>query len=457
MRICYETLTKQVRKMALRSDDLSEGQVIKLFLDEIEDRQRRKAKKSSSQNYNYWTYYISYNGRLARVPNSPRNPIGERLKRKKELYYDDFGVLRADEEIPQGQFVKHRALIEELDPKENWSQYVRNMLEKTLDGGFQCSMTIDRQFDVAYEPRYHDDFCLEGDLVTGESCMSGDSEEAQQFYGGIDGCYVCRFENNDGEQVGRCIMYDNGRIRHFIRIYAKREYARCALRLLRKEMRDGDVFGRSECISLDLPTNWEDDTPTMYLDGDSYGVRQDDDGSYRVTDDYQCDLKYTGNISLASAYEECDYVKCDNCGIWTTNIEVNVDGYNYCCCECAEADGYRYCDNCEEWCKEDNMYELPDGSMVCCESCAESMGYYRCQHCDEWHTEEEMIDTPYGYMCSEDCCVKAGLSKCDQCGEWFKITRRVLDGENQDKYLCENCASENGLELVYKTRGENND
>ena len=160
---------------------------------------------------------------------------------------------------------------------------------------------------------------------------------------------------------------------------------------------------------------------------------------------------------MSSAYEESDYTKCDNCGMWVTNADVSIDGYNYCCCECAEADGYRYCDNCEEWCKEDDMYELPDGSRVCCTSCAESMGYYRCQHCDEWHTEEEMIDTPYGYMCSEDCCVKAGLSKCDQCGEWFKVTRRVIDGENQNKYLCENCASENGLELVYKTRGESND
>lgn len=455
----YEFL-KAIRKKGLTEGRLPEEVAVKFFMDELSDRQRRKAKKNSSQRYDFWTYYVSYNGRLARVTNSPKNPVGERLKLKHKLNYDKYGILRADDEITVGQFVKHRALIDELDPTQKWDRDLVADLEKYFDGGFNCKMIIDRDFATAYEPDYHDDFCLEGDLVTGESCMSGDDRAAQEFYGGIDGCYVCRFENNDGEQVGRCIMYKNDRgQRHFIRIYAKRDYAHCALRLLRKEMTEDDVFGRDESISLYLRTNWDGSTQTMYLDGENYGVTQEDDALYVVNDDYMSNLKYTGNISLRSAMEEDDYYECNECGrFFNRSDAIQDEDDNYYCCEsCAQSAGLFYCDSCGKWTSE--TIELPDGSSVCSSDCAYDMGYKQCEWCGEWFYFEDGdgIETKdYCVYCSEDCARQAGYTQCVDCERWYK-KNKLYEDQNGDLHCFDCVEHSDNMTLCVKIKEETND
>ena len=424
---------------------------VRCFMEELEYRQKRGVKKRSVNHYQDWLYYIAYNGRLARVPNTAKNPLGKKLIKSNTLYYDDYGLLRADDVIPQGTIVKHRALMEELDPAHKWYLGVRDAIEKYLDGGKECTMTIDRDFETAYNPEYHDDFCLEGDLVTGCSCMSSQGEYAQEFYGGIDGCYVCRFEDEDGNQVGRCIMYEYNGQRHFIRIYAVRDYARCALRLLRKEMRENDLFGRSKRIeNMCLSTNWTDSTHTMYLDGEYYGVNIAEGTVVDTqTRNYDVDFKTTGNEELSEYYDDYGFRYCEYCGCWFNEEDgVRDDDYNWYCCEdCAENAGCRKCEYCGEWHSDTSEgYETPEGTWYCCKRCLTSADYIICEHCGEVHYYEDAFEVNSIWYCDEDCAKADGWQQCDKCGDWHKD---LIKNMNTGQYLCEDCAENEGLKLAY--------
>ena len=437
--------------------------LVRAFMRELEYREKRKCKKGDSQGYNGWLYYISKNNRLARVPNNARKRIGDKLIKKKLLFLDEYGLLRAKDEISvktvgyDGIYVKHRSLIDELS-RGNWSDRVIERISEYLDGTLDCTMVIDKAFDVAYEPEYDDDFCLEGDLVTGQSCMSEYPSEAQEFYGGIDDCYVCRFENGKGDQVGRCIMYKYGDIRHFIRIYAKRDYARCALRLLRQEMNEQDLFGRSEYIpDLRLRTNWDTDTPCMYLDGNSYGIAWDD--GFYITTNGISDLKHTGCDSLKDVLEEDDCWSCDHCGSWYGDRDnhICVDGYCYCCEDCAESEGYRQCDHCGEWKLEEDMYST-DGNYYCCEDCAESEGYVFCNCCHELIKGDDYIQIDYHKFCSEDCAHVNGYDKCEYCGQWHRSWELKPNFTDDNKKMCSSCATEKHLVEGYGVKkGQENE
>ena len=78
---------------------------VRCFMEELEYRQKRGVKKRSVNHYQDWLYYIAYNGRLARVPNTAKNPLGKKLIKSNTMYYDDYGLLRADDIIPQGTIV----------------------------------------------------------------------------------------------------------------------------------------------------------------------------------------------------------------------------------------------------------------------------------------------------------------------------------------------------------------
>lgn len=449
-------LLRMIRKKMLRAelDYYRDEILVRAFFDELNDRQKRGVKKRSTNHYSDWLWYVSYDGRLARVPNTNKNPLGIKLLKRKTIEIDSFGILRSKEIIPQGSYPKIRRLVEELDPTHKWSQSVVDKICNYLDGGLECTMTIDRKFDKAYAPDYHEDFCLEGDLVTGQSCMSGCDWQAQEFYGGIDGCYVARFENADGEQVGRCLMYEYNGQRHFIRIYAKRDYARCALRLLRQEMRENDLFGRSEYISgLELKTNWDiDETHTMYLDGEYYGW---DFSSNCVSSNYTFDMKTTGNERLQDYLYECDYRQCPECGEWHDKDDmVRVDDEWFCDDDCAEKYGYVRCEECDELFWHENGIELPDGRVVCSSSCAREAGYVKCQECGKWIDPDEALYVDYDYYCNEECVENAGYDKCSVCGEWYRNMRSNPEGEK----ICTSCAENEGYELKWNKKTEaNND
>lgn len=430
--------------------------LVRCFFDELKWRQKRNVKRKSTNHYQDWLYYIAYDGRLARVINTAKNPQGTRLLREKTIYKDGYGLLRAEKEIPQGQFVKTRPLLAELDPNNRWDEDLKEDIATYLDGGKQCYMTIDHDFESAYMPDYDEDFCLEGDLVSCYSCMSGQGDYAQEFYGGIDGCSVVRFENDDGEQVGRCIMYEYNGIRHFIRIYAYRDYARCALRLLRAEMKEGDLFGRDEAIpDMRLHTNWSSDTHTMYLDGGEYAVNINDNTVVNRRDrHWDLDFKDTGNDELSEYYDDCGYDCCCYCGEWFRKDDgVWANDCVYCCEDCAESDGNHRCEHCGEW--QDGRhegYEI-DGCWYCSLECAEEEGWRRCNECGEWIGDnEDYLEIDGEIYCNEHCAEKYGYVKCSKCGEYVMNPHTNTRGEP----LCVDCAMEYGYELrYYKPRKTN--
>ena len=426
--------------------DASDEEIAAAFLRELERRQKRNVKKGDSQGYDGWLYYISKNNRLAKVPNNARKRTGDILIKKGVLRYDKYGALRATEQISNGTFIKHRSLIEEISRGKDWNYRPVDRLNDYFDGTLECTMTIDRAFDIAYEPEYEDDFCLEGDLVTGQSCMSGYGDYAQQFYGGIDNCYVCRFENGIGDQVGRCIMYKQGDVRHFIRLYAKRDYARYALKLLKEEMHENDLFGRKYCIpDLWLHTNWDEDTPCLYLDGNEYGVVEDGNEFYVTTGSVLSDLKHTGCDSLKENLEEDDCWQCEHCGSWHNSGDcIEIDDYCYCCSECAEADGYRQCDECGEWKNELDMFTV-DGYYYCSTNCAAEAGYKFCEYCRELIEDENPLQIGDHFYCSEEHAQEAGWGKCEYCGDWMRRYLLKPNFADDNKLICASCANENDL------------
>jgi hypothetical protein len=444
-----DELLKIAREVVLKNAiDVSEEVKVRCFFDELKYRQKRKVKKTSTNHYQDWLYYIAYDGRLARVINTAKNPQGMRLLKQKTIEKDGYGLLRADEEITIGQYVKTRPLLKELDPYDKWDYDVKEEIARYLDGGHECTMIIDRNFEIAYEPDYDDDFCIDGDLVTGQSCMSGQGEYAQEFYGGIHGCYVCRFENKEGEQVGRCIMYEYEGVRHFIRIYAYRDYARCALRLLRKEMRECDLFGRQEAIpNMCLSTDWDTSTHTMYLDGNKYAVDINKMSVVnRYDKHYDLDFKTTGNDEFSDYFEEEDFVACEQCGEWVNEDDcLSIGGYRYCSEDCAREAGCVECAYCGNWHSTDSGgYYAPNGDWYCEEDCLRAAGYYLCENCGAIVSEDECFKIGWHTFCNEDCARSEGWVKCADCGEWFNDLNKNI---NTGELLCANCAGKRGLKL----------
>jgi len=444
-----DDLLKQLRLSVFTGERrVSEDILVRCFFDEIEGREKRKVKKRSTNHYGDFLWYVSYDGRLARVPNTNKNPLGKRLLKEHIIYTDENGIRRGTREIREGQYPRIRPLLDELDRANRWANSIKLKICEYLDGGLQCSMIIDRDFKTAYEPRYSEDFCLEGDLVTGQSCMSGNGQMAEEFYGGIDGCYVCRFEDSDGDQVGRCIMYKYKDQRHFIRVYAKRDYAKCALRLIREEMTDNDIIGRSECIEdMCLHTNWSDDVQVMYLDGNEYGF---DPMDWTVGTDYRVDMKTTGEDELSEYLWENGYARCQNCGEYCDRDDMIGVGGDYFCCEDCIADyGCKRCDHCGEWISPSCGYETPDGEIVCSKSCLNAKGYTICRGCGKIIPLDE-VEYACGYSyCSEDCANNDGYFKCSVCGKYEMSCDLKPSLEHDKKLVCWNCAKGANLELVW--------
>lgn len=448
----FDQLKRYADSIVLRIDaDATEDMLLKAFFNALNRYEKRNVKKNDSQGYSGWLYYLTKNNRLGKVPNNKRNRTGDKLIKKGIIKRDKNGIYRATQMITratcgvEGIYVKHRNVMDEISQGQ-WNYKNYNRLAEYLDGTLECTMTIDRDFETAYAPSYDEDFCLEGDLLTGTSCMSGRGKDAEQFYGQIDGCYVCRFENDKGEQVGRCIMYEFNGIRHFIRIYAKRDYARHALRLLKEEMHDNDLFGRdNEIEGMELPTSWDEDTTVMYLDGGSYGVDYRNGKFCVVDEDYIDDLKTTHDSSLEDVLAEADFRHCDHCGCWESDRNgVDINGDWYCCSDCAEAEGYFQCDECGEWHNEDDAIEI-DGYRFCSVSCAESYGYCICRNCHKVIDEDDCLEIGRYHYCDEHCANEEGYHQCAYCHEWKRYYDLRPNTSDHGRLCCYPCAMKKGL------------
>lgn len=317
--------------------------------------------------------------------------------------------------------VRHRPLLKEIG--ESWNEHKVNKIASFLDGyNKDCHLIIDRDFATAYAPEYKDSNVLEGDLVTGDSCMSERPDEAQAFYGSIDGCYVARFENNEGEQVARCLMYEYNGIRHFIRLYALREYQYKAYELLRAEMRENDLFGRKVRIDgLKLKCDFDDTTPCMYLDGNFYGFNIDDGEIFMVdTEKYDYFTKCT-TTEEDGLFSHFDIAVCENCGkICDPYV---IDGCYYCSEDCAHEAGFVKCAHCGDWIniKLKSCFIAPNGDAYCCDYCLHCDGLRACTYCGKVYKPDsnEIIDIDsQNRFCSESCAKEYGLVRDDITGGW---------------------------------------
>lgn len=374
------------------SSDEERKKIVNSFFTVLDNREKRKF---GPVDYQRFYYYQAKNGRLAAVAKTKAETLIRRGKIKDHV---------ALEEIPQGTYVKHRRIIESLEKTRSMTTDAKRVLENHFDIQLPCKMIIDTDFYKAYEPSYHGSFVTDGDAATESSCMSGRPSEAEQFYGGIKGCSVARFETSDGKQVGRCIVYEQDGVRHFVRVYGLGLYQRTMLNLIKDEMKENDLFGRNAKIkNLFLETNWDYDTPNMYLDG-YYGLTIKDEKFYVASSpDYDLDSTSCGTIGEALELDDAYY--CDHCGERAYEDErIWIDDYVYCCSDCAYNAGYRYCERCGEWFYHEDGIETDDHQYYCCESCAERDSYYRCKTCGIYHHQDDFYSSEDGRveMC-KDC------------------------------------------------------
>ena len=448
-KILTQGIAKAVRKKILTDATIgyiNDNLLLRAFLDELNERSTIKTQMSRLR-CDEFLWYITYEGRLGMVKKGGMKSNAEKLLRDKWIVRDCYGVYRGTRVIDgRGcQCPKHRPIIYGMS-KERWAPQIVNRLCDLLDGGHELKMVIDRNFYDAYEPDYEHNTNIE-DLVCSYSCMSNRPSEADEFYGGIEGCYVARFLNEDGDNVGRCIMYTDGKIRHFVRIYCYEEYQRDCLYTLKHNMKPDDLFGRDEYIhGLRLPTNFTPETPNMYLDG-VYGLKVEDGKLWVVDRGYDRDCGSTGDGYISDEWE--GIAECHACGrmISTSRedefIYDNSDGYYYCCEECAEEYDCVRCEHCGEWCCG---IETTDGRRFCCGTCARAEGYRRTDHDGDWALEDDLlvIEGCYYYK-DEDEAMRGGWDKCADCGRWVRSQYRCTDG----KHRCNTCLADKGWELKF--------
>lgn len=409
-----------------------------------ENHRKQSQRYTVSRDEDRPVYYTSMEGRLAKLPC---------YKFKK---YVKSGLVSWDDErrasavFTDGIFVKIGRYIEKNYPK--WPMETKEMLQKAFEEIKPCHMVIDRDFKKAYDPIYNNHQDTDGDKASNYSCMSGRGPEAQEFYGGIHGCSVVRFETEDGKQVGRCIMYEYKGQRHFIRIYGLYDYHRTMINLLQNEMKPNDLFGRNEYIDgMELETDWDWDTHLMYLDGNHYGYREvtkadnPDKPKFVVSTNYDCDCKTTNEGTIGD--DDDDYYICDHCGHRVHSDDAFfVDDYVFCCTDCAHEDGWYACDQCGEWTHEDDGFWIDD-NFYCDSDCARADGNEKCLFCGEWHSKDDMLDVgDEDYYCNDECAMKDGWKICDRCEDWVHEDYAI---EIDDKIYCsEYCAEQAGYVKV---------
>lgn len=350
------------------------------------DKRKQSQKYTVSRDLDKDVYYETTEGRLARIK-------GYLFKKyMKKGMVDKY--FKAYDTLPEGIFVKPMRLINKVMPKAK--EPMKLLIASMFEGIKDCHMIIDTQFDKAYAPNYNMHQDTDGDKASNYSCMSGNGELAQLFYGGIHGCKVVRWELDDGTQVGRCIMYEWKGQRHFIRIYGQYEYHRTMINMLEAQMNEGDLFGRNCKIKdIKLSTDFDYDTRTLYLDGNYYGLKEIDGQFYMVADNFDCDCKTTSNDTIEDQLE--DYCTCDNCGRRRSNDDgIWIDDYFYCDSGCAEEAGWRCCEHCGDWAHEDDAVWIEGVGYYCCSECANNAGYNYDNYNNEWVDDGDLGDTDDG-------------------------------------------------------------
>lgn len=112
-------------------------------------------------------------------------------------------------------------------------------------------------------------------------------------------------------------------------------------------------------------------------------------------------------------------MKCDRCGDSFNEDDyeaVHINGYHYCCNGCAERDGYVYCNDIDDYAREEDAY------------CDDYDGNW-------YYDEDERIDTVDGNVYSScDHALNSGYRRCEDDDEWYPLNKLFYD-EYEDAYF----------------------
>lgn len=147
--------------------------------------------------------------------------------------------------------------------------------------------------------------------------------------------------------------------------------------------------------------------------------------------------------------ENCNDIHyCERCGERVYDDDICIDGYYYCCRECAEEAGYRYCFDDDEWHDEDDThycdyhedYFWDDSYMVITEDghefydadAANDYGYVYCENVDEWHNENDVVTDDYTgeYFYPDDDSIEAEDGSVFVNAESARSAGYVFDEDN---------------------------
>lgn len=127
---------------------------------------------------------------------------------------------------------------------------------------------------------------------------------------------------------------------------------------------------------------------------------------------------------------------CEECGCVDEEL-FELDG-KLLCSDCAEAAGYKRCEDCDEWVREEDGLVTADGKFIC-DDCYCSGDYSICGDCDEIVDTDEMFDINPGMrgerlVCS--CCAN-DYQRCTDCGNLFDDEH--VHSDEWDTVVCDDC------------------
>lgn len=145
----------------------------------------------------------------------------------------------------------------------------------------------------------------------------------------------------------------------------------------------------------------------------------------------------TNDITMNAATTNPDTPFCEECGY--CDVELFELGGQLLCEDCAVEHGWRRCDECGEWIREDAGYTTYDGDFIC-EDCYQSGNYFCCEKCGEIFSYDDAVTVDCGYrdeMVVCESCAEDNYYQCDDCGNWFSDHR--IRQDSFDNCICDEC------------------
>lgn len=148
-----------------------------------------------------------------------------------------------------------------------------------------------------------------------------------------------------------------------------------------------------------------------------------------------------GEKTMSEAME----IYCVKCGcIESADEMVYVASEDaYYCKECAESEGFRECEHCGEWHRDDDLrvVYVSNGEELWCESCRERDAF-ECEHCGDFYCKDDyetrtVNSDGYDEEWCEDC-VRDYAFECYECGELIDEQYAVYI-DSGGYHVCQNC------------------